>query len=65
MKKLLLLCALLIFASSSSDDSESSNNFNSQEKLISSMNVSSVNCSEGKIPDKFFRGCLPVSHNIL
>ena len=47
MKKLLLFSALFILACSSSDDSESSNNFNPPEKLISSMYVSSIDCSNG------------------
>ena len=63
MKKLFLLSALFIFTCSS-DDSEPSNKFNSQEKLISSMNVSLVDCSEGEIPNEFFRGYRQVSHNI-
>ena len=57
MKKLLLLFLAITVACSSSDYSEnSSNNFNSPEKLISSMNVSSVDCSEGEMPNEFFRG---------
>ena len=57
MKYYLILLIAIFFACSSSDDSEnSSNNFNPSEKLISSMNVSSVDCSEGEMPNEFFRG---------
>ena len=57
MKYYLIAIIALFFACSSSDDSEnSSNNFNSPEKLISSMNVSSVDCSEAEMPNEFFRG---------
>ena len=52
------------FLACSSDDSEPSNNFNSQEKLISSMNVSLVDFSEGETPNEFFRSYRQVSHNI-
>ena len=57
MKYYILPLLALFLACSNSDESEnSSNNFNHQEKLISSMNVSSVDCSEGEMPNEFLRG---------
>jgi len=70
MKKLLLFSFLILVlacSSSENDQNNSSNNFNPPEKLISSIYVSSVDCSDGEMLDGygFYRLDIYYTNNIV